>query len=201
MQRWWKQNGLLEDKGNGVHRPQDNQYSPADFQYDLASRNGGMRGNSIRDMRLEIHPDRPWALKVLESLLNERDAAYEGEIPRCHSAATDRVATRRSNITVVQSRAPPVQPFDSHKCLLAILNDRPYISHERPDDAPTLNACEWDRCFPSTALRKSRYDDRKATAERNILCHNMRQNPYHKREDWEDFMQSKRNSEIRHQIQ
>ncbi len=108
------------------------------------------------------------------------------------------MATWRSNITVVQSHVPPVHPFNSHKRLLVILNDRSYISHEPPDDAPTLNAREWDRCFPSTALGKPRYDDRKATAERNILWHNMRQNPYHEREEWEDFMQSRRNSEIRH---
>ncbi len=57
-----------------------------------------MGGIGIRDTRLEIRAgeydrvfqgiatdshitDRPWALKVLKSLLNERDAAYEREMP------------------------------------------------------------------------------------------------------------------------
>ncbi len=44
--------------------------------------------------------------------------------------------------TVIQSYTPHVHPFDSHKRLLAILNDRPYISLEPPDDAPTFNARE-----------------------------------------------------------
>ncbi|KAK0433288.1 hypothetical protein EV421DRAFT_2040296 [Armillaria borealis] len=136
--------------------------------------------------------------RALETSLNEKDAAYEGEIFRGHSAVTDRVAIWRSDITVIQSHALPVHPFDSHKRLLAILNDRSYISHEPPGDALTLNAREWGRCFLSTPLGKPRYDDGKATEERNILWHSMQQDPHHKPEDWEGFLRSKRDKMIQH---
>ncbi|SJL14000.1 uncharacterized protein ARMOST_17452 [Armillaria ostoyae] len=136
--------------------------------------------------------------RALETSLNERDVAYEGEIFRGHSAVTDRVAIWRSNITVVQSHALPVHPFDSHKRLLAILNDRSYISHEPPGDVLILNGHEWGRCFLSIPLGKPRYDDGKATEERNILRHSMQQDPHHKPEDWEGFLRSKRDTRIQH---
>ncbi len=100
--------------------------------------------------------------------------------------------------TVTQSHTPHVHPFDSHKRLLAILNDRPYLSLEPPDDTPTFNARECNRCFLSTLLVLPYYDDRKATEKRNILWHDMRHDPHHESEDWEDFKQSKRNSESQH---
>ncbi|KAK0221107.1 hypothetical protein EDD85DRAFT_941536 [Armillaria nabsnona] len=129
--------------------------------------------------------------RALETLLNERDAVYEGE---SFPSPTE----WQPGGTVIQSHTPHVHPFDSHKCLLAILNDRPYISLEPPDDAPTFDARECNRCFLSTLLVLPCYDDRKATEKRNILWHDMRQDPHHESEDWKDFRQSKRNSESQH---
>ncbi|PBK90517.1 hypothetical protein ARMGADRAFT_1032523 [Armillaria gallica] len=120
--------------------------------------------------------------RALETLVNKRDAAYEGESFNGEVIQPSPTEWQPGG-TVIQSHTPHVHPFDSHKRLLAILNDRPYISLEPPDDAPTFNV---------------RGCNRKATEKRNILWYGMRQDPHHESEDWEDFKQSKRNSESQH---
>ncbi|KAG7441047.1 uncharacterized protein BT62DRAFT_556025 [Guyanagaster necrorhizus] len=104
----------------------------------------------------------------------------------------------RSNIDVVPSHAPPMHPFDSDQRRLSILNDGSYVPGEAPDDAPTLNAREWDRWFLLTLLGKQRYDDRKASEEREVLWHAIHHDPLTEPNDWLDFMCSKRDDETQH---
>ncbi|PBK62453.1 hypothetical protein ARMSODRAFT_964143 [Armillaria solidipes] len=155
--------------------------------------------------------------RAMETPLNEREAmmlAYEGEVLVSESnslqnwrahweqnnrvAVTERVAAWKSEISVVQSHAPPVHPFDSEQRLLAILNNSPYIPPDIPDDAPTLDPREYDRWFLLTLLGKPRYDDKKASKERNIRWHRMRQDPHREPEDRVDFLRSKRDNETQH---
>ncbi|SJL13986.1 uncharacterized protein ARMOST_17438 [Armillaria ostoyae] len=139
--------------------------------------------------------------RAMENPLNEREAmmlAYEGEVLNNHVAVTERVAAWKSEISVVQSHAPPVHPFDSEQRLLAILNNTPYVPPDIPDDAPTLDPREYDRWLLLTLLGKPRYDDKKASKERNIRWHHMRQDPHREPEDWADFLRSKRDNEVQH---
>ncbi|SJL13959.1 uncharacterized protein ARMOST_17411 [Armillaria ostoyae] len=136
--------------------------------------------------------------RAMKIPLNERELmmlAYEGEVLM---TVTERVTAWRSAITVARSHAPPVHPFDSEQRLLAILNNMPYIPPNVPDDAPTLDAHDYDRWFLLTLLGKPRYDDKKASKERNIRWHRMRQDPHHEPEDWADFIRRKRDDEAQH---
>ncbi|PBK62468.1 hypothetical protein ARMSODRAFT_980734 [Armillaria solidipes] len=139
--------------------------------------------------------------KAMESPLNERAVmllACEGEVLRNHTAVCDRVTAWRNNVTVVPSHAPPIHPFDSHRRVFSFLNDEPYNPGEAPDDAPTLDAGDYERWLLLTVLGKPRHDDRKASEGRNILWrlvhHDPRTEPY----DWEDFRHSKRDDRTRH---
>ncbi|PBK90495.1 hypothetical protein ARMGADRAFT_1032502 [Armillaria gallica] len=116
--------------------------------------------------------------RAMETLLNEREAmmlAYEGEVlnwrayweQNNHVAVTKLVTAWRSAITVAQRHVPPVHPFNSGQCLLVILNNMPYIPPDAPDNAPTLDPCDYDWWFLLT-LRKPRYDDKKALKECNV---------------------------------
>ncbi len=155
--------------------------------------------------------------RALETSLDHRGAmmlAYEGEVlvseSKCimnwrahweqnnHVAVTERVTAWRSTVTVAGNHAPPVHPFDSEQCLLAILTDRPYIPLDVPGDTPTLDPREYDRWFLLTLLGKPRYDDKNASKERNVRWHQMRQDSYHEPEDWADFLRSKRDNEIQY---
>ncbi|KAK0221166.1 hypothetical protein EDD85DRAFT_1028387 [Armillaria nabsnona] len=139
--------------------------------------------------------------RALENSLDQRGAmmlAYEGEVLNNHVAVADRVTAWRNTVTVARSHAPPVHLFDSEQRLLAILNDRPYIPPDIPDDAPTLDAHDYDRWFLLTLLGKPRYGDRKASKERNIRWHRIRQDPHHEPEDWADFLHRKRDNEAQH---
>ncbi|KAG7446152.1 uncharacterized protein BT62DRAFT_155813 [Guyanagaster necrorhizus] len=111
---------------------------------------------------------------------------------------TEQVMAWRSNIDVVPNHAPPIHPFDSHRRLLSILNDSSYDPSEVPDDTPTLNAHEWDRWFLLTLLGKQRYDDRKASEERELLWRAIQHDPLTDPNDWLDFMRSKRDDETQH---
>ncbi len=152
-------------------------------------------------------------MRALENSLDQRGAmmlAYEGKVlvselnwrahweQNNHVAVTERVTVWRNTVTVARSHAPPVHLFDSEQRLLAILNDRPYIPPDIPDDAPTLDTHDYDRWFLLTLLGKPRYDDKKASKERNIRWHRMRQDPHHEPEDWADFLHRKRDNEARH---
>ncbi len=124
--------------------------------------------------------------RALETSLNGRDAmllVYEGEVlvsalnsiiwrvhweQNNHVAVTERVTAWRSEISVAQNYAPPVHPFDSEQRLLVIPNDRPYIAPDTPDDALALDTREYDRWFLFTLLGKPRYDNKKASKERDV---------------------------------
>ncbi|KAK0433246.1 hypothetical protein EV421DRAFT_1741695 [Armillaria borealis] len=139
--------------------------------------------------------------KAMESPLNERAVmllACEGEVLRNYAAVSDRVTAWRNNVTVVPSHAPSIHPFDSHRRVFSFLNSEPYTPGEAPDDAPTLDAGDYERWLLLTVLGKPRHDDRKASEGRNILWrlvhHDPRTEPY----DWEDFLRSKRDDRTQH---
>ncbi|KAG7439683.1 uncharacterized protein BT62DRAFT_695296 [Guyanagaster necrorhizus] len=111
---------------------------------------------------------------------------------------TEQVTAWRSNIDVVPSRTPLMHPFDSHRRMLSILNDRPYIPREAPHDAPPLDASEWDRRFLLTLLDKQRYDNRKAEEERELFWCIVTHNPLAEPNDWEDFVHSKKDDMTQH---
>ncbi len=115
-----------------------------------------------------------------------------------HVVVTEHVTAWRSEISVAHSHAPPVPPFDSEQCLLAILNDRPYIAPDAPDDGPTLDTREYDQWFLSTLLGRPHYDYKKESKEQNIRWHYMCQDPRHEPEDWANFLRRKRDNETQH---
>ncbi|PBK62481.1 hypothetical protein ARMSODRAFT_980745 [Armillaria solidipes] len=103
------------------------------------------------------------------------------------------------DIAVVPSHAPPVHPFDSHRHVFSFLIDEPYTPGEATKDAPTLGAREWGRWFLLTLFGKPRYDDRKASEERNILWRLVHHGPRTEPDDWEDLMRSRRDDRTQHQ--
>ncbi|PBK90497.1 hypothetical protein ARMGADRAFT_1032504 [Armillaria gallica] len=167
----------------------------------------GLGDTSVRDTRLHLEAECSDAEReTFGNLLNGQDAmllVYKGEVlltgrQNNHVAVLDRVTTWRSTIIVPQSHAWPVNPFDSQNYLLAILNNRPYIPHEAPDGAPTLDTCEYDWWFLLTILGKPHYDDKKVSKERNIHWHRMCQDPHHELEDWAEFLHRKKDDKAQH---
>ncbi|PBK62487.1 hypothetical protein ARMSODRAFT_1024898 [Armillaria solidipes] len=135
--------------------------------------------------------------RATERPLNKRGAlllACERDVLRNHAAVNDRVTAWRNNVSVVPNHTPPIHPFDSHRRVFSFLNDEPYTPGETTDDAPTLDAREYDRWFLLTLLGKPRYDGRKALEERKILWRLVHHDPYTEPDDWEDFMRSKRDN-------
>ncbi|KAK0446966.1 uncharacterized protein EV420DRAFT_1714433 [Desarmillaria tabescens] len=137
---------------------------------------------------------------LIQRSMVTNDAACEGEVLRTHwewknhSAIVVRVTACRNNIPIVPSHAPPIHPFDSHRSLLAILNNKPYVPGEIPKDAPTLRTGEYIRWFLLTLLGNFRYDDRKAWEEREVFWRRvqLQHDPHTEPDDWEDFMRSRR---------
>ncbi|KAK0461495.1 hypothetical protein IW261DRAFT_1428532 [Armillaria novae-zelandiae] len=148
--------------------------------------------------------------KALETPLDHRRAmllVYQGEVlnwrahweQRYHVAVTRRVTAWRSSVPVVQSHLPPVHPFDWEQRLLAILDNRQYSPADVPDDAPTLDAGEYEQWLKMTLIKRQRHHDKEASSkERNIHWHQMWQDLHHEPEDWADFQRRKREVEAQH---
>ncbi len=83
-------------------------------------------------------------------------------------------------------------PIRLHRRVFSFLNDELYNPGEVPDDAPIVDAHEYNRWFLLTLLGKPRYDDRKASEEWKILWRMVQHDPYTEPDDWEDFLRSKR---------
>ncbi|KAK0221101.1 hypothetical protein EDD85DRAFT_941532 [Armillaria nabsnona] len=158
----------------------------------------------MEDWKVPVSEIRPWTYTLIEdfgfetvvafrnraikSPLEERGAlllACEGEILRSGYGLEEQNY-------VVPSHAPPVHPFDSHRRVFSFLNDGPYTPGKAPDDTPTLDSREYDRWFLFTLLGKPHYDDRKASEGQKILWRLVQHDPYTERDDWENFLRSKR---------
>ncbi|KAK0446947.1 uncharacterized protein EV420DRAFT_1647841 [Desarmillaria tabescens] len=137
--------------------------------------------------------------RALETLLNEKDVLLLAEFLRNHSTVTDRVTVWRRNIAVVSpNHSPPKHPFDSHQCLLLILDARPYIAGEVLGEMPTLDARKYIRSFLLGLLGKPRCDNRKTLEEREVLWHTIHRNLHTEPDDWGDFMCNRKAKETQH---
>ncbi|KAK0468877.1 hypothetical protein IW261DRAFT_1013936 [Armillaria novae-zelandiae] len=126
----------------------------------------------------------------------ERDAmiiAYKGEILIKHVAVTERVTAWRSQIPVARSHAQPVHP-----CLLAVLDDTPYIPANTLDDVLTLDVCGYEQRLQVISQEEDRRHDKEASKEHNVHWHQMRQNLQHKPKNWADFLCRKGDEEAQH---
>ncbi|KAK0433239.1 hypothetical protein EV421DRAFT_1910235 [Armillaria borealis] len=147
---------LKESEGHVfVQWSQSNKRPLVNFRYKLASQYGGLEVpvSEIRDWTYTLinlfgyGNVMSFRDKAMENPLNERAVlllACEGEVLRNHAAVSDRVTAWRNNVAVVPSHAPPIHPFDLQRRVFSFLNDEPYTPGEPPDDAPTLDAREYE---------------------------------------------------------
>ncbi|KAK0481158.1 hypothetical protein EDD18DRAFT_1359920 [Armillaria luteobubalina] len=142
-----------------------------------------------------------FTVRAMGDPMYERDAmilAYGGEVLRDHVVVTKRVTAWRNSIPVVQSHGPPVHPFDSEQRSLAIPDGTLYILADSPDNAPTLDASEYEQWLQMAVSKQQRRHDKEASKERDLRWHQMRQDPHREPEDWVDLQRRNRDNKAQH---